>query len=86
MVYSQLDGSYFAEFDDHQHRITAQEVAQMMSRQRQELIGDELSRLAGDEYLEDIIQHMRQMEACCNIDITLHVLITFRMRLYRMLH
>lgn len=34
----------------------------MMARQRQDLIGVELSRLAGDEYLEDIMQHMRQME------------------------
>jgi hypothetical protein len=34
----------------------------MMARQRQDLIGAELSRLAGDEYLEDIMQHMRQME------------------------
>lgn len=34
----------------------------MMARQRQDIIGVELSRLAGDEYLEDIMQHMRQME------------------------
>jgi hypothetical protein len=34
----------------------------MMARQRQEIISGELSRLAGDEYLEDIVQHMRQME------------------------
>ncbi|RBA11876.1 hypothetical protein FPRO05_14155 [Fusarium proliferatum] len=62
MAYSQPDGSCCAEFDQHQHRISAQEVAQMMSRQRQELIGNELSRIAGDEYMEDIIQHLRQME------------------------
>lgn len=36
----------------------------MMTRQRQDIIGVELSRLAGDEYLEDIMQHMRQMEVC----------------------
>ncbi|KAF5968215.1 G1 S-specific cyclin [Fusarium coicis] len=71
MAYSQPDGSYYAEFDKHQYRITAQEVAEMMSRQRQELIGNELSRLAGDEYLEDIIQYMRRMENMTLPDVSL---------------
>lgn len=34
----------------------------MLARNRQEMIANELSRLAGDEYLEDIMQHMRHME------------------------
>lgn len=34
----------------------------MLARNRQEMIANELSRLAGDEYLEDMIQHMRHME------------------------
>ncbi|EGU71894.1 hypothetical protein HZS61_003338 [Fusarium oxysporum f. sp. conglutinans] len=40
----------------------AREAARMMARQRQDIIGVELSRLAGYEYLEDIMQHMREME------------------------
>lgn len=65
MAYSQQhDDSYFVESDEPHHRITAQEAARMMARQRQDIIGVELSRLAGDEYLEDIMQHMRQMEVC----------------------
>jgi hypothetical protein len=62
MAYSQHDDTFFVESDEPHHRITAQEAARMMARQRQDLIGVELSRLAGDEYLEDIMQHMRQME------------------------
>lgn len=34
----------------------------MLARNRQEMIANELSRLAGDEYLEDVMQHMRHME------------------------
>ncbi|KAF5254269.1 hypothetical protein FANTH_933 [Fusarium anthophilum] len=33
-----------------------------MAQQRQDKIGIELSKLVGDEYLEDIIQHIQQME------------------------
>jgi hypothetical protein len=62
MAYSQHDDTFFVESDEPHHRITAQEAARMMARQRQDIIGVELSRLAGDEYLEDIMQHMRQME------------------------
>ncbi|EXL89529.1 hypothetical protein FOPG_00193 [Fusarium oxysporum f. sp. conglutinans race 2 54008] len=73
MAYSQHDDSYFVESEEPHHRITAQEAARMMARQRQDIIGVELSRLAGDEYLEDIMQHMRQMEIhelnnmCCGL-------------------
>ena len=38
------------------------DAAKMLARNRQEMIANELSRLAGDEYLEDIMQHMRHME------------------------
>ncbi|KAH7461662.1 hypothetical protein BFJ63_vAg18002 [Fusarium oxysporum f. sp. narcissi] len=62
MAYSQQDDSYFVEYDEPHHRITAREAARMMARQRQDIIGVELSRLVGYEYLEDIMQHMRQME------------------------
>ncbi|SCV61227.1 related to G1/S-specific cyclin [Fusarium fujikuroi] len=52
MAYSRYDDSYVMEPEEPHRRIAAQEAARMM----------ELSRLAGDEYLEDIMQHMRQME------------------------
>lgn len=42
--------------------MSAKDAAKMLARNRQEMIANELSRLAGDEYLEDIMQHMRQME------------------------
>ncbi|EWZ77402.1 hypothetical protein FOXG_14176 [Fusarium oxysporum f. sp. lycopersici 4287] len=62
MAYFQHHDSYFAESDKPHHRITAQEAARVMARQQQDTIRIELSKLAGDEYLEDIMQHMRQME------------------------
>ncbi|PKS12733.1 hypothetical protein jhhlp_000941 [Lomentospora prolificans] len=42
--------------------LDAKETAKLLAWNRQELIGNELSRLASDEYLEDIMQHLRQME------------------------
>jgi hypothetical protein len=62
MAPSPPDSTFFAGSNEHHHTITAQEAARMIARQRQEIIGVELSRLTGDEYLEDIMQHMRQME------------------------
>ena len=38
------------------------DAAKMLARNKQEMIANELSRLACDEYLEDIMQHMRHME------------------------
>ncbi|EGU71878.1 hypothetical protein FOPG_19144 [Fusarium oxysporum f. sp. conglutinans race 2 54008] len=62
MAYSQHVTSSVVKSDEPDHGIRAQEAARMMARQRQDIIGAELSGLAGDEYLEDIMQHMRQME------------------------
>lgn len=65
MAFSQHDGTFFVESDDRrQPRLTPREAAKMLARNRQELIANELSRLAGEEYLEDIMDHMRRMEAC----------------------
>ncbi|KAH7464262.1 hypothetical protein FOMA001_g17440 [Fusarium oxysporum f. sp. matthiolae] len=69
MAYFQHHDSYFAESDKPHHRITAEEAARVMARQKQDTIRIELSKLAGDEYLEDIMQHMRQMEVYCHIDV-----------------
>ncbi|OAA62067.1 g1 s-specific cyclin [Niveomyces insectorum RCEF 264] len=42
--------------------MTAREAAKMLARNRQEMMANELSRLASEEYLEDIMRHMRHME------------------------
>jgi hypothetical protein len=44
-------------------RIKPRDVALILARQRQEIIGDDLSRLVGDDYLEDIMEHIQTMEA-----------------------
>ena len=64
MAYSHDDGSFFIESDDHHPRISAQETIKMPARQRQDMIAGELSRLTADEYFEDILRHLRRMEAC----------------------
>ncbi|CAK7198686.1 hypothetical protein SEUCBS139899_001350 [Sporothrix eucalyptigena] len=59
------DETFFVESDQcsmAMPRMTSREAAKMLARNRQEMIGNELSRLASDEYLEDIMQHMRHME------------------------
>lgn len=59
------DASFFVESDEtFKPRINVRDAAKMLARNRQEMIGNELSRLASDEYLEDIMQHMRHMEVC----------------------
>lgn len=62
MAYSQQGDSYFVESDEPHYTTMAREAARMIARRRQDIIGVELSRLVGYEYLEDIMQHMRQME------------------------
>jgi hypothetical protein len=58
------DGSFFVESDEPCQRLNMRDAAKMLARNKQEMIANELSRLAGDEYLEDIMQHMRHMEVC----------------------
>jgi hypothetical protein len=63
MAYSHHDETFFIESDEPlQSRIHARDAAKMIARNRQEIIANELSRLAGEEYLEDMMQHMRHME------------------------
>lgn len=57
--------SFFVETEDasmYQGRPDSREYAKMVRRQRQELMANELSKQAVDDYLEDIMRHMRQME------------------------
>jgi hypothetical protein len=57
------DNDFFVEVDEPRYqRMNAKDAAKILARNRQEMIANELSRLAGDEYLEDIMQHTRHME------------------------
>ncbi|KAL2271057.1 hypothetical protein VTJ83DRAFT_428 [Remersonia thermophila] len=61
--YGPSDGTFFVESDEPGHqRMTMRDAAKMLARNKQEMIANELSRLACDEYLEDIMQHLRHME------------------------
>lgn len=65
MAYSHYpsdDGSFFVESDESCQRINLRDAAKLLARNKQEMIANELSRLACDEYLEDIMQHVRHME------------------------
>ncbi|ATY58600.1 G1 S-specific cyclin [Cordyceps militaris] len=63
MAYSRHDDSFFIESDEPTFdRMNARCAAKMIARQRQDIIASELSRLAGEEYLEDIMEHMADME------------------------
>lgn len=65
--YQAKDETFFVESDEYSMsvpRMGSREAAKMLAKNRQEMIGNELSRLASDEYLEDILQHMHHMEVC----------------------
>lgn len=59
---SSSDDTFFVEQEETTQRMTMRDTAKMLARNKQEMIANELSRLACDEYLEDIMQHMRHME------------------------
>lgn len=48
--------------DDMPPRMNVRDAAMTLARSRQEMISNELSRLAYEEYFEDIMQHIRHME------------------------
>lgn len=57
------DSDFWIESDEPaQPRMNIRDAAKILARQRQDQIAGELSRLASDEYLEDIMQHVRQLE------------------------
>lgn len=62
MASYQQDNSFFVEGDNQFPRMDFKEAARLIARQRQEMIGCELSRLDSEEYLEDMMQHLRQLE------------------------
>ncbi|CCC09256.1 hypothetical protein SMACR_05014 [Sordaria macrospora] len=57
------DESFFVESDEQPApRVNVRDAAKLIARNKQEMIANNLSRLAADEYLEDIMQHIRHME------------------------
>ncbi|KAK3187560.1 hypothetical protein K4F52_003618 [Lecanicillium sp. MT-2017a] len=59
----EYDDTFFIESDGPSYASLASRcAAKMMARSRQDKIANELSRLTGEDYLEDIMQHMRHME------------------------
>ncbi|KAL2165322.1 hypothetical protein VTH06DRAFT_619 [Thermothelomyces fergusii] len=58
----QPDETFFVESDEPSQRMMMRDAAKIIARNKQEMIANELSRLASDEYLEDIMQHIRHME------------------------
>ena len=64
MAYPTCD-TFFVEDSDNgvfTARADARDYSKLIARQRQELMANELSRQASDDYMEDIMKHMRQME------------------------
>ncbi|TFB02533.1 G1/S-specific cyclin CLN1 [Trichoderma ghanense] len=53
MAYAQPDEHFFIETDEPQSSTRARETAKMLARSRQETIACELSRLAGEEHVDD---------------------------------
>jgi hypothetical protein len=64
MTYHQPCGTFFMESQDtvFEPRVEGRDYAKIIARQRQEIIANELSRQACEDYIEDIMKHMRQME------------------------
>jgi hypothetical protein len=55
--------SYFVETDDAPYSTRApQDYVKMIGRRKQEAMANELSRQASDAYMDDIVNHMKQME------------------------
>ena len=68
---SSSDDTFFVEQEETTQRMTMRDTAKMLARNKQEMIANELSRLACDEYLEDIMQHMRHMEVRLGNEVVL---------------
>ena len=57
--------TYFVESQDSYEHHVNQDYIKLVGRRKQEAMADELSRQACDTYLEDIVDHMRNMEVNC---------------------
>lgn len=64
MVVHQADEAFFIDSDEPLHtHMDPRTAAKMIAHNRQDIIAGELSRLDREEYLENIMQHKRQVEA-----------------------
>jgi hypothetical protein len=54
--------TYFVESHDSYPQRAPQDYIKLIGRRKQEAMANELSRQACDTYMDDIIDHMRQME------------------------
>jgi DNA topoisomerase VI subunit B len=80
--------SYFVESDDASYSRAPQDFLKIMGRRKQEAMADELSRQASEDYIDDIVNHMKQMEVIKpwlpNI-LSLYADLPCRMRLFQTL-
>ena len=80
--------SYFVESDDALYSRAPQEFLKIMGRRKQEAMADELSRQASEDYMDDIVNHMKQMEVIKpwppNI-LSIYADLSYRMRLFQTL-
>ncbi len=73
--YQQPCNSYFAECHEdreREHRDQVRDYERRAKRQTQVAIAEDLSRLASDEYREDILTHMEKMEVIASAQSTEH--------------
>jgi hypothetical protein len=54
--------SYFVEDASYPPQRATQEYIKMVGRRKQEAMANELSRQACETYVDDIVDHMKQME------------------------
>lgn len=70
--------TFFVETDDVRPRFDAKEQARLIARERQYAIADQLSAQAREEYLDDCLQHMLDMDVCCGTPTPLGLPLTDR--------
>lgn len=58
--------TFFVE-DDVTRRVDPKEHAKLIARERQYAIADQLSTVAKDEYLDDVLAHMLEMDVRCSL-------------------
>lgn len=57
--------TYFVESHDQYTQRAPQDYVKLVGRRKEEAMANELSRQACDTYMEDIVDHMRNMEVGC---------------------
>jgi hypothetical protein len=72
MAYNTCE-TFFVESDESSsyQQFSPRQTLKMIARRKQDLIANEMSRLAADEYLEDMMEHIRDMETTTLPDVNL---------------